>query len=110
MAHYASVGAASHPTRNPKDSGSGTSVESIVRLEDERQASALAPIGYSETAPPLTASWRLEALSQTEKDKVHRILQACRDRDLNELRELGTSEGGLIEDEVRRTACMYTAT
>ncbi|KAK4541682.1 hypothetical protein LTR36_007826 [Oleoguttula mirabilis] len=61
-------------------------------------------MGRQDFLPPLTASWRLEPLSPAEKDKVHRILRACRDRDLDELRGLGTTEGGLIEDEVRRTA------
>lgn len=44
-----------------------------------------------------------------EKHKVHQILHACKTRDLIELRKLATSEGGLIEDEVRRTACMPEA-
>ncbi|KAK0276048.1 GTPase-activating protein gyp8 [Friedmanniomyces endolithicus] len=54
---------------------------------------------------PLSASWRSEPLSATEQAKVRNILKACRDRHLVALRDLATSEGGLIEDEIRRTAC-----
>lgn len=57
-------------------------------------------------APPLSASWRDEPLSETERAKVTDVLQACRDLDLPQLRYLAASEGGLVEDEVRRTACM----
>ncbi|EMC96596.1 hypothetical protein BAUCODRAFT_51760, partial [Baudoinia panamericana UAMH 10762] len=49
-------------------------------------------------------SWREAPLSETERLKVLQILSASRDRNLNALRDLATSEGGLIEDEVRRTA------
>jgi len=55
--------------------------------------------------PPLSASWRENPLSQVEQAKVQRILEACRDRDLDTLRHLAASEGGLVEDEIRRTAC-----
>ena len=57
--------------------------------------------------PPLSASWRSEPLSPTEREKVSKILKASRDRDLTALRDLATSQGGLVEDEVRRTACTY---
>jgi len=50
-------------------------------------------------------SWRPKPLSAVETDKVMQILQACRDRDLEALSALATSEHGLIEDEIRRTAC-----
>ncbi|KAK3074778.1 GTPase-activating protein gyp8 [Teratosphaeriaceae sp. CCFEE 6253] len=58
----------------------------------------------AEALPPLSASWRSEPLSSHEWDKVQSILEACRDRNLILLRKLATSQGGLIEDEVRRTA------
>jgi len=54
---------------------------------------------------PLSASWRSEPLSATERAKVRDILEACRDHHLIALRDLATSEGGLVEDEIRRTAC-----
>ncbi|KAK5724069.1 GTPase-activating protein gyp8 [Elasticomyces elasticus] len=56
------------------------------------------------TLPPLTASWRAKLLSLPERGKVRDILAACRDRDLTALRALATSEGGFVEDEVRRSA------
>lgn len=37
--------------------------------------------------------------------KIARILEACRWRDSDILRSLAISEGGLINDEVRRAAC-----
>ncbi|KAK5132506.1 hypothetical protein LTR08_008890 [Meristemomyces frigidus] len=104
MAQSASVDAA--PLSAPFRKGSGSSgTEPVAHSDGGRPAGALSSTGHPESVPPLSASWRQAPLSQVEKDKVHRILQACRDRDLDELRELGTSDGGLIEDEVRRTAC-----
>ena len=69
--------------------------------------SATSQTGSQHFLPPLSASWRHEPLSQFERDKVHMILRACGDRDIDVLRELASSEGGLIEDEVRRAACMH---
>lgn len=43
---------------------------------------------------------------QDTTTKRQRISQACVDREIDILRKLATSEGGLIDDEVRRTACM----
>jgi hypothetical protein len=37
--------------------------------------------------------------------KASQILDACRRRDVETLRVLSTSEGGLVSDEVRRQAC-----
>ncbi|OQO07165.1 hypothetical protein B0A48_07733 [Cryoendolithus antarcticus] len=54
--------------------------------------------------PPLEQSWRKLPLSEAEQAKVQAILEACRDHDLFALRSLAVSPGGLIEDEVRRTA------
>ena len=59
-----------------------------------------------QSIPPLSAAWRPEPLSPDELRKVHKILQACKDRDLEALRMHATSPGGLVEDEVRRLACM----
>jgi len=52
-----------------------------------------------------TCQWRAEPLSAVETNKVMQILQACRDHDLEALSALATSKHGLIEDEIRRTAC-----
>jgi len=40
-------------------------------------------------------------------DKVDRILRACHESDLNSLIALATSDGGLLNDDIRRTACMH---
>lgn len=55
---------------------------------------------------PVNSSWRKGPLSPQDKEKIEKILAACRDRDLEALAHLATSQGGLIEDELRRTACM----
>ena len=55
--------------------------------------------------PPLSASWRNEPLADDEQTKVQQILRACRDHDYAKLQALAASPGGLVEDEVRRTAC-----
>lgn len=49
----------------------------------------------------------VQQASSDEKDKIARILSACRDRDLEALCELACSEKGLVDDEVRRTACKF---
>ena len=59
--------------------------------------------------PPLSVSWVHDPLSQIQEDKVDSIRQACIARDLDSLREFATSKGGLVTDEVRRTACMYAS-
>jgi hypothetical protein len=55
--------------------------------------------------PPLSASWRPAPLSEQERLKVQQILTACKDHDLEALGSLAASEGGLVEDQVRRVAC-----
>lgn len=57
--------------------------------------------------PPLSASWRHQPLSDDEKMKAKRILEACRDCDYSELNKLAGSPGGFIEDELRRAACEW---
>ncbi|KAF2402050.1 hypothetical protein EJ06DRAFT_491965 [Trichodelitschia bisporula] len=44
------------------------------------------------------------APSPHEKDKAERILEACRNHDLDSLAALATSPGGLVDDALRRTA------
>lgn len=46
-----------------------------------------------------------DTLSAVLKEKTARISAACRDRDLEALADLATSEGGLVQDELRRRAC-----
>ena len=46
------------------------------------------------------------SLTAYDREKATEILQACRAHDLDTLISLATSKSGLVEDEVRRTACM----
>lgn len=43
-----------------------------------------------------------------DPSKREKIFQACRNKDISQLRELAISNGGLVDDEVRRVACRYT--
>ena len=38
--------------------------------------------------------------------KYEQIQQACQDQTVDKLRGFATSEGGLLDDELRRKACM----
>ena len=38
-------------------------------------------------------------------EKANLILDACEKRDVTQLRQLASSEGGLIRDDIRRSAC-----
>lgn len=48
-------------------------------------------------------AWILPAMEATVKSRC--ILQACTDHDVQELRKLAASRGGLLKDELRREAC-----
>lgn len=56
---------------------------------------------------PLSASWEPNPLSEQQKAKVYRILTACRDYNLEDLSDLSASDGGFLEDEIRRAACEH---
>ncbi len=54
--------------------------------------------------------WRGRELSSTESDKVKQILAACNESgDLEHLVTLASTTNGLVDDEVRMTACMLMA-
>lgn len=92
---------------NPQDSpsiDSGGTVNSPGR-DDDDTANLKDARGGQPSCSPLQTSWRQDPLSETERNKVHQILEACRDYDYSSLAALATSEGGLVEDEVRRVAC-----
>lgn len=74
---------------------------------DEKTALANGAEGRpsGEALSPAEASWKSQPLSQHQQAKVHDILAACRDDNHEALTQLAASEGGLVEDEVRRTAC-----
>ena len=80
--------------------------------EAEHEDEIVASIKYEDessfenaTEKPLSESWRQEPLSIDESGKVARIIQACHDRDVVTLCELARTDGGFIEDEMRRRAC-----
>ena len=44
--------------------------------------------------------------SQKAQDKANRIISACtKERDLDQLIDLATSTGGLVNDQIRQVAC-----
>ncbi|KAJ5893778.1 hypothetical protein N7495_005469, partial [Penicillium taxi] len=49
-------------------------------------------------------SWADQQKEKARKEKAEAIRQACKDRDVNALVEFATSEGGLLEDELRQKA------
>ncbi|KAJ9636697.1 GTPase-activating protein gyp8 [Coniosporium tulheliwenetii] len=55
-------------------------------------------------APAVNRLWQEKDLLITPADKVTRILQSCRDNDLDALTALATSLGGFVDDGTRRTA------
>src|SRR6185437_9416214 len=44
---------------------------------------------------------------ESHNAKATSILEACKENDIETLRKLAVSEGGLVSDEVRRQACPY---
>jgi len=47
----------------------------------------------------------VEAPSERNTAKVKQILDACAENDFDAVAALATSDGGLVEDNVRRIAC-----
>jgi TBC1 domain family member 20 len=50
---------------------------------------------------------RTSSQQQKYSAKATKILEACKWRDIETLRSLATSEGGLLSDDLRRQACSY---
>lgn len=46
-------------------------------------------------------------IPERDSEKTATILEACRWKDLESLRKLATSDGGLLNDELRRKACKF---
>lgn len=46
-----------------------------------------------------------QAKAKEKNDRLSDIRLACRDRDLNALRQFAAAEGGFVDDELRREAC-----
>jgi hypothetical protein len=57
-----------------------------------------------------TAASPSPPLSAAAASKVTQIVQACRNDDLDALIALAASSNGLMEDKLRRTACMASST
>ena len=61
---------------------------------------------------PKGSGSRPNSISPSQLDEKHttksaEILDACTSLDLARLRELATSDGGLVSDDIRRRACSY---
>lgn len=52
-----------------------------------------------------TPSLRSQERASAKAEKAEAIRQACNSHDLEALASLATSEGGLMEDELRQVAC-----
>ena len=63
-------------------------------------------IGVGDLMPFFSSISPTTPMSNRKTSKADKIRQACEDRDLDSIRELAVSEDGLVEDELRRTACM----
>jgi hypothetical protein len=61
--------------------------------------------GFAAVVDEKESAAELEASPERNAAKVKRILDACGENDLDALAALATSLGGLVEDDVRRTAC-----
>ena len=59
----------------------------------------------SESMRPLSESDSIGLKSHNGSEKVQSIWRACQGRELEKLREFAISEGGLVNDELRRLAC-----
>lgn len=101
MDHYSAV---NPPKASQEDNHAGN------KHDDEKLGSdsnvTAAHMENSILGEPLSASWRKEPLNTDEAIKVSQILQACKDKDTQRLITLAATEGGFVEDEVRRLACM----
>ena len=52
--------------------------------------------------------WQRRSWTSAQRTKVKEILACCHDREKNNhLTQLATSARGLVDDEVRRLACMF---
>ena len=79
--------------------------ESAMTAAMSSQCSAAPDDGGGDSTPAFTREAHSQPLSQPEQAKVQKILAACRDEDHEALTELAASRGGLVDDNVRRTAC-----
>lgn len=64
---------------------------------DEKKEDVQVRLAASETHTTYTP--------EKDNEKNAAILEACKWKDLESLRKLATSEGGLLTDELRRKAC-----
>lgn len=55
----------------------------------------------------IEASETTRETPEAQSTKTLAILEACQWNDVDELRKLATSDGGLLNDELRRKACKF---
>lgn len=75
-------------------------MEQDGRIMDEKKEDVKVKIESSET--------NTREIPEEASTKTLAILEACKWKDVEELRKLATSEGGLLNDELRRKACKNT--
>lgn len=108
MAHQVEQAEAIEPSPDNNDNGeTSLSEKTEYQHVDMEQVpdNPNHPHDAHDNVSPINASWQKGEVSAQDKVKITKVLAACRDRDLAALARLATSQGGLIEDEVRRTAC-----
>lgn len=78
-------------------------------MKDEDHSSP-SPLEYREDVidEQSLMSWPSRELPLAERSKVKQILAACKEPcDVDLLVSLASTTGGLVDDEVRRVACMF---
>ena len=74
-------------------------MEQDGRTMDEKKEDVQVKLEASET--------HTTYIPEKDNEKTAAILEACKWKDLESLRKLATSEGGLLTDELRRKACKF---
>ena len=75
-------------------------MEQDGRTMDEKKGDVKVKLEASET--------NTAEMPERDSEKAAAILEACKWKDLDSLRKLATSEGGLLTDELRRKACKFS--
>ena len=92
--------------KDAQDHDKSTASDDLMEKLADEGSDTPAVANGNESQKPLSASWRDEPLSSNESNKVMLIIEACNAKDRDQLVALASTEGGFIEDEMRRRACM----